>query len=83
MSAEAEPIRAQARSYELYRWMGEEQRENVQKVATLMGCSVPAAIALQLCREMLRDYCPPDETAKVVAALVGLESKKKAEANAK
>ena len=75
----AADVNPEAHSNELFRVMPAKQKASVKVVADLMGCSIPAAIALQLCREMLRDYCPPDETMAVVAALFGLESKKRAE----
>jgi hypothetical protein len=57
---------------ELRAFMPTEQRTNVAKIAALLKVSDGAAVAIQLCREAIRDYCPPDENAKVIAALVGL-----------
>ena len=68
----------QTKGAELRRFMTKEQRATTEKVAKLVSISFDAACALQLCRETLRDYCPPGETVKVVACLVGLESRKAA-----
>lgn len=65
------------RSAELFRLMPDSQKEAIVKVADRGGMSIPAVIALQLCREMLRDYCPPEETPRVIAALIGLEDLKR------
>lgn len=51
------------------------QRAKVEKIAVLLGIAAGAVAALQLCREAMRDWCPPGETARIVAALVGLESR--------
>jgi surfactin synthase thioesterase subunit len=51
------------------------QPTKVEKIAALLGIAVGAVAALQLCREAMRDWCPPGETARIVAALVGLESR--------
>lgn len=59
---------------QLRRFIDPTQRVNIDKIRDLIGVSDGAAVALQLCRETLRDYCPPDEQAKVIAALIGLES---------
>ena len=61
---------------DLFRVMSKDQLDTTAKVAKMVGASFEAACALQLCREILRDYCPPDERVKVVAVLVGLESHK-------
>lgn len=66
------------RMTELRPYMPSDLRANVTRIAELIGVSEGAAVALQVCREAIRDYCPPEESGKVVAALVGLESRKAA-----
>jgi len=78
----SDPVSAtRTKAADLFRFMSKDQLDTTAKVAALTGITFEAAAALQLCRETLRDYCPPDETYKVVAALVGLESRKAAERN--
>jgi hypothetical protein len=50
-----------------------DQKAGVQRMAELLSVSEGAAVALSLCREAIRDYCPPAESYKVVAALLRLE----------
>jgi hypothetical protein len=52
-----------------------DQRAQVEKIAALFGIAAGAVAGLQLCREAMPDWCPPGETARIVAALVGLESR--------
>jgi len=60
----------------MFRFMSKEQLDNTAKVAALGEITFEAACALQLCREMLRDYCPPDEKTKVLAYLLMVEGRK-------
>ena len=57
---------------EMFRFMSKEQLDSTAKVAKVAGISFEAACALQLCRETLRDYCPPEETFRVIAILAGV-----------
>lgn len=59
----------------MFRFMSQEQLDNTAKVAALAEITFEAATALQLCRETIRDYCPPDEKAKVLGILLMVEGR--------
>lgn len=61
----------------LFRFMSKDQLDATAKVAALSGISFEAASTLQICREYLRDWCPPDERLKVAAILAAVEGGKK------
>jgi hypothetical protein len=60
----------------LFQHMSKDQLDTTAKVAALSGISFEAASTLQICREYLRDWCPPDERLKVAAILVAIEGGK-------
>ena len=64
---------------QLLRFMRPDQKAAVEKISQITGLTMGAAIALQLCQEQLREYCPPEHRMAVVAALVGIEFRRKRE----
>ena len=57
----------------MFRFMSKAQLDNTAKISAMAEVTFEAAAALQLMRETLRDYCPPDEKAKVLALLLMVE----------
>jgi hypothetical protein len=51
------------------------------KLGDALGLSHDAALAVALAQEVLRDYCPVEERGKVIAALFGLENRRRTEGN--
>ena len=49
-------------------------RDPLIKIGSALGLSDDASLAMGLCREVLRDYVRPEEHAKVIAVLFGLEN---------
>lgn len=51
-----------------------KQVEAWRGLASALGISEAAAIAVQLCREAMNEWCPVEDHGKVIAALFGLEN---------
>lgn len=68
------PSKQEQNLAQLLRFMGPDQKATIERISELTGLTYGAAIALTLCQEQLRDYCPPEHRTAVVAALLGIES---------
>lgn len=76
------PSKQEENLAQLLRFMRPDQKAAVERISQITGLTMGAAIALQLCQEQLRDYCPPEHRAAVVAALLGIESRRRKEVGA-
>lgn len=60
---------------ELWRFVPEKDRAKFEEIAAVAGVSRGGALALKMCQEALRDYCPADERLRVAALLATIVTK--------
>lgn len=70
----APPTKQEQNLAQLLRFMRPDQKAAIEKISEITGLTYGASIALTLCQEQLRDYCPPEHRLAVLGALLGIES---------
>lgn len=60
---------------QLWRFIPATQRAQYERMAELSGLSKGGVLALKMCQEAIRDYCPDGEQVKVAAVLASVLSR--------
>lgn len=60
----------EAKVRDIYRLMPPDNREKLKRAAEVGQMSIGAAIAYSLAQQPIRDYCAPEERAKVAGLLM-------------
>jgi len=78
MSASATPTKAT----EMFRFLPKDQLDAIAKMAAVSGMTFEAVVAVRLCQEALRDYCPLGERGRAIGMLFAIENRRRTEGDA-